>query len=159
MDTLSGLAVLFPLTHSGVLALSRAWLCDLSSTTASSQSTYDFIGFDITPANFPHSAFLPHNVSLQVQDVLLSSPPSELEGSFDVVHVRAFAGIIRNNDTDTLLGYAAKLLKPGGWFQWEEAPPQLMTAVAPNESVGKAACEQLLAIIRAGGRQIGTVFE
>ncbi|PYH88793.1 hypothetical protein BO71DRAFT_488489 [Aspergillus ellipticus CBS 707.79] len=69
----------------------------------------------------PHRPkYWPANVSFDLLDSLSEVPPS-LVGQLDVVHLRMWAFIIRNNDPGPLIRNAAKLLKPGGYLQWEDA--------------------------------------
>lgn len=119
----------------------------------------ELLGFDIAPVNFPASAFLPSNVKLSVLDLLSGDLPTDLVGSFDIVNIRAFASIPKNNDPSAVITVVEKLLKHGGYFQWVESPPNRMTAIAPNESIESGSSQQLLQIIAAGGKMSGTVFE
>ena len=76
-------------------------------------------GFDNSQDHFPASDWLPPNVSLGLFDAF-GEIPSELVGKYDVVHIRTFAVIVRGNDPTTLLRNLVKMLKPGGWLQWDE---------------------------------------
>ncbi|PYH42145.1 uncharacterized protein BP01DRAFT_418236 [Aspergillus saccharolyticus JOP 1030-1] len=60
------------------------------------------------------------NVSLCLLDCLLE-PPISIHGQYDVVHLRMWASNIRENDTAALMRHVQKLLKPGGYIQWEDA--------------------------------------
>ncbi|PWY64968.1 hypothetical protein BO94DRAFT_591471 [Aspergillus sclerotioniger CBS 115572] len=76
--------------------------------------------FDIADTHFPPKEYWPANVSFDQLDSM-SDVPSSLIGQFDVVHLRMWAFIIRDNDPSPLIRHAAKLLKPGGYLQWEDA--------------------------------------
>ncbi|KAL4935047.1 hypothetical protein BDV06DRAFT_217719 [Aspergillus oleicola] len=79
------------------------------------------IGYDISESTFPLSEYWPPNVSFSALDCL-GEVPEALVGQFDVVHLRMWALVIRGNNPSTLIRNAAKLLKPGGYLQWEDAP-------------------------------------
>ncbi|KAJ5711401.1 hypothetical protein N7488_005557 [Penicillium malachiteum] len=76
--------------------------------------------FDVADTHFPAQEYWPPNVTFDLlnifQDIL-----SSLIGQFDVVHIRLWAFIIRGNDPSLLIQNAAKMLKPGGYLQWEDA--------------------------------------
>lgn len=57
---------------------------------------------------FPAQEWLPTNVHLNILDVLGSEFPKDLQGSFDVVHVRALSLVV--NDPSELLGKLFMLL-------------------------------------------------
>lgn len=115
-------------------------------------------GFDIQPRQFPAAAYLPPNITLDVRDVL-TAIPSDLNGVFDVVHVRAFGSLINDNDTTPLLETARKLLKPGGFLQWEESPQDTMTAQAPSEDIPRASTQAILHILAEGAKSTGHPIE
>ncbi|KAJ5649624.1 uncharacterized protein N7484_003347 [Penicillium longicatenatum] len=78
------------------------------------------VAYDITDAHFPSPEYWASNVKFDHLDAL-SDVPESLIGQFDVVHLRMLAFIIRENDPIPLIKNAAKLLKPGGYLQWEDA--------------------------------------
>lgn len=69
-------------------------------------------------------------VSLHILDAV-SEPhkvPSELVGTFDIVHIRLLIAAISNNNPIPVLKTALALLKPGGFLQWTE----IFTEAAPT---------------------------
>ncbi|KAJ5092739.1 hypothetical protein N7456_008600 [Penicillium angulare] len=76
--------------------------------------------YDISDSHFPLPEYRPSNVTFDHLD-FLSEIPSSLVGQFDVVHLRTWAFIIRDNDPSHLIHNAAKMLKPDGYIQWEDA--------------------------------------
>lgn len=133
-----------------------AWLCDLSNEVKP-EST--LIGFDIEPRHFPAPSYLPSNVKLLQQDVLATDIDHKLLNTFDIVHIRAFSSIVKNNDTTPVLSLAVKLLKPGGWLQWEEATGHTMQAEVPSEQALTSACTKILHVLREGGKASGVLTE
>lgn len=136
------------------------WLSDLDRTLSSTKPrvSLQLQGFDINPVNFPANAFLPGSMILSTLDVLQQPLPTELQGAFDVVHVRAFVSIIRNGDPAPLLNSALALLKPGGWLQWEETRADAFVATSPSPAVSKDACDTIIHIMDAGGKASGFDF-
>ena len=66
-------------------------------------------GFDISADHYPAQEWLPHNVSLDLFDVF-EGIPEHLVGRYDVVHIRTFAVIVRDNDPGPLLRNLLKML-------------------------------------------------
>ena len=91
--------------HAHALRIS-AWLLDLAKTLPSSTQ---LDGFDLSASQYPHKLLLPSNVSLQTLDAT-NEPPQELQGKYDVVHLRLFLIVINNNDPTPILNHCFKLL-------------------------------------------------
>ncbi|RAK80164.1 uncharacterized protein BO72DRAFT_371999, partial [Aspergillus fijiensis CBS 313.89] len=77
----------------------------------------EICGYDISDLSYPPSATLPRNVKLGKLDAL-SDLPEEYRGAFDVVHLRLWICVIRDNCPDK--SGLIELLEPGGYIQWEE---------------------------------------
>ncbi|OKL62320.1 hypothetical protein UA08_02511 [Talaromyces atroroseus] len=106
------------------------WAVELATQLASSARIR---AYDVADTHFPRREYWPSNITFDKLDSL-SDPPSSLVGKFDVVHLRMWAFVIRDNDPSPLIRHAAKLLKlksesflvfisiePGGYLQWEDA--------------------------------------
>ena len=75
---------------------------------------------DINLSQCPSTGWLPSNITFREWD-LFSDVPSEMVGRFDVVHVRLIFVLVRKReDVERVVGQLARLLKPGGWLQWDE---------------------------------------
>ncbi|KAI1425290.1 hypothetical protein F5Y12DRAFT_747719 [Xylaria sp. FL1777] len=98
------------------------WLFDLLKSPEISGLDIQFHGFDISKALFPHSSWLPKNVVLSTSN-LLEDPPQSLHGQFDVVHLRLVLSLIRSGSPKPVIQHIKKLLKPGGYLQWDELDP------------------------------------
>jgi SAM-dependent methyltransferase len=46
--------------------------------------------------------------------------PDELVEKYDVIHIRHFVCVVKDNDPAPLLQNLCRMLKPGGWLQWDE---------------------------------------
>jgi len=69
---------------------------------------------------------------------------------YDVVHIRAFSSVIKDDNPGPILRNAFKMLKPGGYLQWDELDGGSFKAVAPgsdpqSSTVSTAATEELVA--------------
>ncbi|KAJ5290834.1 hypothetical protein N7478_000085 [Penicillium angulare] len=92
------------------------WAIEVANQLPSSQVT----AFDVADTHFPSPEYWPSNAKFDLLD-LLRDVSSELLGKFDVVHLRMWAFVVRNDDPNPLIQHAAKLLRPGGYIQWEDA--------------------------------------
>ena len=66
-------------------------------------------GFDISAEHWPAEEWLPANVSLRLFDVF-ENVPEHLVGRYDIVHVRAFVIVVRDNDPTVVLRNLIKML-------------------------------------------------
>ncbi|KAI1302189.1 hypothetical protein F5Y03DRAFT_211665 [Xylaria venustula] len=98
------------------------WLFDLLKSPELSGLDTQYKGFDISRALFPHSSWLPKNVILFTSD-LLQDPPQSLHGQFDIVHIRLVLSLVRSGSPKPIIQHIKKLIKPGGYLQWEELDP------------------------------------
>ena len=83
-------------------------------------------------------------MTLQQCDVFDSFIPEELLGRFDLVHVRAFCIVVKGGDPRPVTANLVKLLKPGGYLQWDEADCASFNAHAPNAGISNAKATALL---------------
>ncbi|KAI4863270.1 hypothetical protein F4820DRAFT_450133 [Hypoxylon rubiginosum] len=86
---------------------------------ARNKPTAEFHGFDISLDQVGPKPWLPANISMHAWDIF-QEPPARFMGYFDVVHVRLITVVVRNNDPQPVLANLTKLLKPGGYLQWDE---------------------------------------
>ncbi|KAI0002675.1 hypothetical protein F4779DRAFT_635153 [Xylariaceae sp. FL0662B] len=135
------------------------WLSELDRQLADKGISAQLDGFDVNPINFPAPAYLPPSVTLTKLDVLATPQPAHLVGAYDIVHVRAFASSIVNEDPAPLLAAALALLKPGGRLQWEESRADAYHVEAPAAGIATTACDTIVQILTAGGKARGLTFE
>ncbi|KAJ5814872.1 S-adenosyl-L-methionine-dependent methyltransferase [Penicillium riverlandense] len=74
-------------------------------------------GYDISPSFFPSET--PSNMKLSILDAR-QPVPKELEGTYDLVHVRLITMGLLESDWGPVVANLSRLLKPGGALQWEE---------------------------------------
>ena len=66
-------------------------------------------GFDISKNQFTHDKWCPINMTFRVLNAL-EDPPEELQGQYDIVHIRFFLIVVENNDPAPLISHCLKLL-------------------------------------------------
>ncbi|CAO1604435.1 hypothetical protein XANCAGTX0491_007992 [Xanthoria calcicola] len=91
-------------------------------------------GFDIDLQQCPPPEWLPHNVKVRVWDIYTNLAP-ELEGLYDVVHIRLLLLVVRDNDQRPILKNALRMLKPGGYLQWDELDPWAAFTVTASKQM------------------------
>ncbi|PYI34929.1 S-adenosyl-L-methionine-dependent methyltransferase [Aspergillus indologenus CBS 114.80] len=94
------------------------WCLELGQALDVDQA--ELVGYDVSRDAFPPPSTLPRNVKLNTLDLMSDQVPEDLLEAFDVVHLRLWACVVRDNRPDKLIRFAAALLRPGGYLQWEE---------------------------------------
>ncbi|KAI4858796.1 S-adenosyl-L-methionine-dependent methyltransferase [Hypoxylon rubiginosum] len=79
-------------------------------------------GYDFDVKKFPDPKTLPKNVTLQFGDIFKPFPP-EINGKYDVVHVRFLVFALKKDDWLVAVKNLRKLVAPGGFLFWEETGP------------------------------------
>ncbi|KAF2798692.1 UMTA methyltransferase family protein-like protein [Melanomma pulvis-pyrius CBS 109.77] len=115
------------------------WLLDLARKLS---GTSKLDGFDISLDQCPPQAWLPDNVDLHTWNIF-EEPPSEFVGVFDVVHIRLITVAVRNNNPRPILASLHRLLKPGGYIQWDEADSVNWSVKSVHHSVETKAVRDL----------------
>ncbi|KAI1170960.1 S-adenosyl-L-methionine-dependent methyltransferase [Nemania sp. FL0916] len=96
---------------------SGVWLMDLSSRLPASAR---LDGLDVSLEATTPTEWLPSNVSFREWDIK-QEPPEDLVGQYDIVHVRLLIFVLLDDEIPSVLQRLMKLLKPGGYLQWDEA--------------------------------------
>ncbi|KAL9610246.1 MAG: hypothetical protein Q9167_005042 [Letrouitia subvulpina] len=99
------------------------WLRQLANDPALPKPADDriqrFVGFDISPQQFPpRESLLPH-ITFVVHDIVNPFPP-EYHEKFDLVNVRLVSYAIRAVHLDKVVQNILQILRPGGYLQWQE---------------------------------------
>ncbi|KAM3070445.1 hypothetical protein ACMFMG_010269 [Clarireedia jacksonii] len=124
-----------------------AWLLDVARELPNAQ----LHGFDIDIDQAPHKGWLPSNVDIKYWDIF-DDLPDEIVGKYDLVHVRLL-GLILDGGPQKLF----KMLKPGGYIQWDELNCSDMNVKRVSPEVQAPALEQLREKLWADGRYDWTV--
>jgi len=90
------------------------WPLDVASELNDAQIE----GFDISLDQCPPPYFIP-GIRLGTWNIL-EEPPEDLVEKFDIVHIRLIIFVVRDNDPRPIIKNLIKLLKPGGYLQWNE---------------------------------------
>ncbi|KAL2201650.1 hypothetical protein CC79DRAFT_1281979, partial [Sarocladium strictum] len=100
-----------------VAACTGVWLFDLAPELPSDVLLH---GYDISDEQIPSQKLWRSNVQLGLMDAF-EDPPASVLGTYDVVHVEYLAITVgRGRDLNVVIDHALKLLKAGGYLQWEE---------------------------------------
>ena len=82
------------------------WLLDLARTLP---PTTQLDGFDIDISDCPPEQWLPSNIKMRYLDAL-GEIPSHLVGIYDIVQLRLFQVVVKDNDPGPLLRNMLKML-------------------------------------------------
>ncbi|KAI9871737.1 MAG: hypothetical protein M1830_002509 [Pleopsidium flavum] len=74
---------------------------------------------------------------------MFTNPPAQLVGQFDIVHVRLITLVIKDNNALPVINNLRKLLKPGGYLQWDEVDTVGTYIESADPSVSTTAIESL----------------
>lgn len=124
------------------------WLLDLAHGVP---ATVQMDGMDITLSQAPPKQWLPPNVNMRVWNIF-EDVSEDLVGQFDIVHVRLLLLITPNNNAVPVIKRLAKMLKPGGYLQWEELNGFHHRVVTVNPSVDTSAFQEMHEIMDGQGR-------
>lgn len=76
-------------------------------------------GFDLDLSQAPHPNRLPSTITLEKWNIFENISPA-WEGRFDIVHVRLLVLVLSGETRQPFVGRLLKLLKSGGYIQWDE---------------------------------------
>lgn len=107
VGTGTGYALRLPArVEADTVLMNRVWMLDLSDDLPDS---VQFHGFDTDLSQAPAPAFRPRNFHYEHLDIF-KPLPEQLEGRFDVVHVRLFMYVIKNGNPKTIVKNVCKML-------------------------------------------------
>ena len=96
------------------------WALDLASRLSSSMRKVQITCLDISEEQAPPPMIVPGNVTFGTHDVF-DDVPEEYLGKFDLVHVRLMQVILFKPGAGNIVARnLARMIKPGGWMQWQE---------------------------------------
>ncbi|KAF2681130.1 hypothetical protein K458DRAFT_344400 [Lentithecium fluviatile CBS 122367] len=126
-----------------------AWLVSLASDFEKEGRHASLVGLDVQNYHYPPTGNLPPNIKLAILDAFAEDLPEDQVGQYDVVHVRAFSSVIKDDNPEPIIKNAYKMLKPGGYIQWDDLDGDSFRAVAPGShsesSIPTAATEEMVA--------------
>ncbi|KAK1763361.1 hypothetical protein QBC33DRAFT_549991 [Phialemonium atrogriseum] len=125
------------------------WLIDLAQELGLTEknaptSNIQLDGFDIDIVQCPQPEWLPGNINFHVWNAF-ESPESKFVGQYDIVHVRLFGINVRDTEHGIqVISNLKKILKPGGWIQWEEVKSSASRVHKINPSLETPGTDGLL---------------
>ena len=128
------------------------WILD----TARELPTAQFDGLDISLSQAPAKEWLPSNIQLRAWDIF-DNVPNDLLAKYDIIHVRLLVLVVRKSDPRPLLRKFAKMLKPGGYLQWDELNYPDTSVKIANPSIQTPALDELRELVYSRGRNDWTV--
>ena len=128
------------------------WLIDVSRALP----TAELDGYDIDLGQAPKPPWLPSNLKLREWDIF-DEVPSDAVEKYDVVHVRLLVLVVRNSDPREILAKIAKMLKPGGYLQWDDLnyPDTCVKTISKN--LDTPALSELRELVYSRGRNDWTL--
>ena len=99
------------------------WLIDVSREPPEGQ--LDGLNYDLRQA--PHQKWLPSDFKMRHWNVF-EDVPDDLVGKYDYVHTRLLVLVVESKNPRPIIRNLRKLLKPGGYLQRDEHPPDRCTS-------------------------------
>lgn len=128
------------------------WLIDVSRELPEAQ--LDGLDYNLRQAS--HPAWLPSNVKMKHWN-LFDDVPDDLLGKYDYVHTRLLVLVVESKNPRPILRNLRKLLKPGGYLQWDELDTVNMSVKKVDPNLATPALDQLRDWSWADGRHDWTV--
>lgn len=113
-------------------------------------------GFDYDLRQGPHQQWLPSNVTMKYWNIF-DDVPDDLVGRYDYVHTRLLVCVVQSKDPRSIIRNLHKLLKPGGYLQWDELDTVNACVFKVDPDVQTPALDQLREWSYADGRHDWTV--
>lgn len=113
-------------------------------------------GFDIDLTQAPPKEWLPPNTQLRYWNVF-DSIPDDLQGKYDIVHVRLLVLVVENSDPRPIIRNLVKMLKPGGYLQWDDLNYPGTHVKAIDKSLQTPALQELRDMVYSRGRNDWTL--
>ncbi|MCJ1262459.1 hypothetical protein MMC22_002329 [Lobaria immixta] len=108
-------------------------------------------GFDIDLTQAPPKEWLPPNTRLRYWNIL-DGTPDDLLSKYDIVHVRLIGLIVENSNPRPIIRNLVKILKPGGYLQWDDLNLPDTHVKTVDESLQAPALQELRKMIYSRGR-------
>ncbi|EHA22486.1 hypothetical protein CBS63078_11252 [Aspergillus niger] len=107
------------------------WLTELAQALPA-DANVQLDGLDLDLSKAPPHPWLPANVHLHQADIL-APLPDPLVGQYEVVHLRLLILVVENSDPTPIIRYAHRMLKSGGYIQWDDLnyPDTHVTRIDP----------------------------
>lgn len=100
------------------------WLTELAyELSQMSKRSIRYTGLDIASGSFPPENSWPTGTTFATYDIF-ADVPEQYVAKFNVVHVRLIVSLLWQNLEHRViaLNNMKRMLKPGGWLQWQDGP-------------------------------------
>ncbi|PIA94796.1 hypothetical protein CB0940_08190 [Cercospora beticola] len=128
------------------------WLLDVASNLP---EPYNLHGFDISLDQVPVTTQDPTSFStirFHTWDIF-KDPPKPFVGAFDILHTRLITVVFRENEqVIPIIENLKKLLKPGGYLQWEEVDNTGFHVIPNAKGTPSPAMEEALVQLCSSGK-------
>ena len=128
------------------------WLIDVARECPMAQLD----GFDIDISQAPPKQWLPPNVNIKTWNVF-DSLLDDMIGVFDIVHVRLLILVVQQSDPKSIIRNLFRMLKPGGYIQWDDLDYPNMHVKACEASLRTPALQAMRETAYSGGRNDWTL--
>lgn len=102
-------------------------------------------------AQAPHPSQIPKNCTMKYWN-FFDPVPEEMTGRYDIIHTRLLVLAIEPSQLPSILSSLSKMLKPGGYLQWDELDVVNMGVKKIDTAVPSPALDELVTISRGNGR-------
>lgn len=126
------------------------WLTELADDLSrKTKRQINYTGLDVSPDSFPRESSWSSNMRFATYNIF-SDVAEEHIGRYDVVHLRFIVAILwqDQNRKTVVLNNLKRLLKPGGWLQWQDGPAPTIAEYKVNND-GTCTFETQLHPLRA----------
>jgi len=131
------------------------WLRSVASQLPQAQLD----GYDLSLAQCPPTQRLPDNIALREWDLFAEPLAEEMLGAYDVVHIRLIFTIVANDDPGVVIRNLVKLLKPGGWLQWDELDVGASYLLRITPAIEAPTMDEVVVKLRRIGNWVGQLSE
>lgn len=149
--------------HPSIPVPNKARIADVATGTAiwpidvaREHLTAQLDGFDINISQAPPKQWLSPNITLKTWDIF-DDVPEQMVGMYDVVHVRLLVLVVQKSDPRSILRNLIRMLKPGGYIQWDELNYPGTHIRSSNSSSSTPALHELRELVYSRGRNDWTL--
>lgn len=109
-------------------------------------------GIDINLSRIPPPAWRPSNIHRLYNWNIFDEVPAELEERYDVIHLRLLLLTISGRDPSPVIKNVIKLLKPGGWIQWDDLSTAHTYVEKTDDKLETKALDKIRDFVHSEGR-------
>lgn len=149
--------------HPSIPVAKEARIADVATGTAiwpihvaRENPTAQLDGFDINLSQAPFKQRLRSNITLRTWNIF-EDVPKDLVSIYDFVHVRLLVLVVQRSDPKSIIRDLLRMLKPGGYIQWDEFNYPDTHVKTCNSSLQAPALHELREMVYSQGRNDWTM--